>query len=216
MAARLTSTIPWRPLVLLPAAMCTATHALAQTAPVGPPALQVAGATAPRQAWATRDGLVSLQPSVPPMSAQEVVHRLAIKDCFERWGVAYDEARLDVVRALFTADGAYQVIDGTSTPSKTLVSVSGREAIVGVVQKALAGQSDQRRHAVTNILIDKLTDRAASAIAYGVVTVAANGLSVGASVVYSADLRLEQDGQWRFTRFVIGMDHYAGRRPDVR
>ncbi|MBK1687215.1 hypothetical protein [Rubrivivax gelatinosus] len=59
--------------------------------------------------------------------AQGLVDRLAIQDCFERWGGADDEARLEIVRA-----------------------------------------------------------------------------------------RKDDDGRWRFSRFVIGMDHDAGRRPDVR
>ena len=62
---------------------------------------------------------------------------------------------------------------------------------------------------MTNVVIDRLTANEATAIAYGIVTVAANGLSLGATVIYSAELRREADGVWRFSRFVIGMDDYA-------
>ena len=40
-------------------------------------------------------------------------------------------------------------------------------------------------------------------------TIAADGLSLGATVIYSAELRKEEDGVWRFSKFVIGMDDYA-------
>jgi hypothetical protein len=42
------------------------------------------------------------------------------------------------------------------------------------------------------------------------VTIANDGLSLGATVIYSADLHKGSDGVWRFSRLVIGMDGYAG------
>ena len=44
-------------------------------------------------------------------------------------------------------------------------------------------------------------------------SVAADGLTLGASVLYVADLVREADGCWRFSYFYIGMDDYAGDRP---
>ena len=64
---------------------------------------------------------------------------------------------------------------------------------------------------MTNIVIDRLSANEATTIAYGIVTIAADGLSLGATVIYSAELRKEADGVWRFSKFVIGMDEYAGR-----
>ena len=74
-------------------------------------------------------------------------------------------------------------------------------------------QADQRRHVISNVIIDRLTADDATALAFCITTVAKNGLSIGATVIYSADLKRESDGVWRFSRFVIGIDDYAGRPP---
>jgi hypothetical protein len=91
-------------------------------------------------------------------------------------------------------------------------SAEGQDEIVRTVGNSLQQQQDQRRHVITNIVIDRLTEKEASAVAYGIVAISKDGLSLGASVIYSADLRREADGVWRFSKFVIGMDHYAGQK----
>ncbi|MBS0282034.1 MAG: nuclear transport factor 2 family protein, partial [Proteobacteria bacterium] len=72
-----------------------------------------------------------------------------------------------------------------------------------------AKQNDQRRHAISNVVIDKLDATRATAIAYGVVTAAGGGeLYLGATVIYRGDMRKMPDGTWRFAKLVIGMDAY--------
>jgi hypothetical protein len=166
-------------------------------------------ATAPAQAWAHKSGVVKLGPNGPTLANQDLRDRLLIQEAFARWGIAYDEARLDVVRTLFTPDAVFEVTQGSAEPIARAV---GPDAIVLNVSGSLRQQADQRRHALSNIVIDQMSKREAQAIAYGIVTIAADGLKLGATVIYSADLRKEADGVWRFSRFVIGMDDYAGRR----
>jgi ketosteroid isomerase-like protein len=171
--------------------------------------LSAIAATSPAQAWAHKSGVVKLKANGPKLASQELRDRLLIHEAFARWGVAYDEARLDVVRTLFTPDAVFEVTLGSAEPIARAV---GPDEIVQNVSGSLQQQADQRRHALSNIVIDELSRSAAKAIAYGIVTVAADGLKIGATVIYSADLRKEADGVWRFSRFVIGMDDYAGRR----
>lgn len=165
--------------------------------------------TSPKQAWAHSSGVVHLQPNGVSLAADDVKNRLLIQEAFARWGIAYDEARIDVVRSLFTKDARFEVTQGSAEP---IAKAMGVDAIVENVTGALKQQADQRRHAISNIVIDKLTKDEATAIAYGIVTIAADGLSLGATVIYSADLRREKDGVWRFSKFIIGMDDYAGKR----
>jgi hypothetical protein len=172
------------------------------------PVLGVA-ATAPAQAWAHQSGVVRLKANGPPLANQDLRDRLLIQETFARWGIAYDEARLDVVRTLFTPDAVFEVTLGSAEPIARAV---GLDEIVLNVGNSLRQQADQRRHALSNLVIDELSKTRATAIAYGIVTIAADGLKLGATVIYSADLRKEADGVWRFSRFVIGMDDYAGRR----
>lgn len=165
--------------------------------------------TMPRPGWAHAADLVHLQINGKAATTDNVLDRLLIQEVFARWGVGYDEGRLDVIRSLFTSDAVYDV---TLAGSKTMAHKVGPDNIVAGVRESLRQQADQRRHAISNIIIDRLTADEATAIAYGVVTVAADGLSLGATVIYSANLRRESDGVWRFSKFVIGMDEYAARK----
>ena len=67
----------------------------------------------------------------------------------------------------------------------------------------------------TNV-IERLTQTEATALAYAIVTVAADGLTVGAAVFYTAELRKGADQLWRFSYMFIGMDAYNGTKPKVR
>jgi hypothetical protein len=183
--------------------------AAAQQAP--PPAAPAQKpATLPAQGWAHKTGLVDLKLHTQAITPETIVARLSIQDTFARWGVAYDEARLDVVATLFTKDAVYEVVSGSYNPGVKQVGVDN---IVRSVAGALKFQNDQRRHVISNVIINKLTENEATALAFCITTVAANGLSMGATVIYSADLKREADGVWRFSRFVIGIDDYAGRPP---
>jgi hypothetical protein len=170
--------------------------------------MSVAAHAEPRQSWAHVDGVVQLKKNGTKIDNESAVNRLLIQEAFARWGIAHDEGQLEVVRSLFTSDGEVQVLLGSK---QLLDSAKGVDNIVKMVANSLAQQHDQRRHAMVNIVIDKLTTNQASAIAYGIVTLANDGLTLGASVIYQGELK-KQAGVWRFSRFVIGMDHYAGQK----
>lgn len=172
-------------------------------------ALMSAAQAEPRQSWAHKDGVVKLQKNGVKIENDSALDRLLIQEAFARWGIAHDEGQLEVVRSLFTKDGEVQVMLGSK---ELLDSANGADNVVKMVANSLGQQQDQRRHAMTNIVIDKLTKNEASAIAYGIVTLANDGLTLGASVIYHGELKKEADGVWRFSKFVIGMDYYAGKR----
>lgn len=162
--------------------------------------------TFPPQHWASKVGWVDLQINGVALESSSVLDRLLIQEAFYRWGIAWDEARLEVVRSLFTKDGELIITRGSDKPISRHV---GPDVIARYVDDASRVQADQRRHAMTNVVVDRLTANEATTIAYGIVTIAANGLSLGATVIYSAELRKGVDGVWRFLKFVIGMDDYA-------
>lgn len=167
--------------------------------------------TQPRQAWAHRDKKIDLRPlEAADWSPEAVAARMQISEAFSRFGVAHDEARTDVVGSCFTQDAVFEVAQGQGA---AFVHYEGRETIIARLTGIIAEQGDQRRHAMTNVLVESLTSDTASAIAYGVVPVAADGLTLGATVLYVADLKKEADGVWRFSYFYIGMDNYAGDKP---
>jgi hypothetical protein len=160
----------------------------------------------PEQAWAHKYGRVRLgnHAAVRP---HEVASRLELQDLFSRWGIAHDEGRMDVIAGLFTADAVFEVTEGAQTRAR----FEGRDRIVQEIERVFKYQADQRRHFMTNVLVDNLDEEKAACIAYGVVVV--DGLTLGATVIYSADCRRDS-GIWQFSRFTVGLDNYAGTRPD--
>jgi hypothetical protein len=145
-------------------------------------------------------------------STQALSARARIAEVFYRFAVTYDEAQIPQLVTCFTENASYEVAQSQAEP---FVIFSGRADILANLPAVTRMQGDQRRHLISNVLVEELDLAAgtASAIAYAIVAVAANGLSVGASVIYSARLSREEDGCWRFTNLFIGMDSYAGERP---
>ena len=188
---------------------CLASTAFAAEPPAAPAPDKKWVTDIPRQNWATSDGLLQLKP-LQPITAASVADRLMIADVINRWGIAYDEGWLDVVRSLFTEDGVLDGLVGSARPkSRQMMHHVGRDAIAKAVSQDRARQGDQRRHAISNVVIEELTADRATAYAYGVVTAAGNDeLYLGASVIYRAELKKESDGCWRLQRFVIGLDSY--------
>lgn len=171
--------------------------------------------TLPRQAWAHRDGKIDMRPLAPAdWSPAALGARAQIAEAFYRFAIAHDEARVDVVVSCFTADTVFEVAQGQAEP---FTSFSGRTELFERLTKIIAEQGDQRRHLMGNVLVEELDLAAgtASALAFSVVTRAADGLSLGASVIYTADLHRQDDGCWRFNYFYIGMDNYAGEKPQA-
>jgi hypothetical protein len=169
--------------------------------------------TRPEQAWAHKSGLLAMGIHKAIPADSNALDRLAIGEAFSRFGIAHDENRIDVLGTCFTEDAVLLVTEGSAEP---LAKMEGRDAILRGLGSVISQQTDQRRHCITNVVIDELTDAEAKALAYGMVSCAADDLWLGASVIYAGDLRKESDGTWRFTRFVIGMDLYTGTKPEPK
>jgi hypothetical protein len=160
----------------------------------------------PRQGWAHADGVISLGLNQPVVPAQ-AIDRLMIHETFARWGIAWDEGCLDVIRSLFTDHGELVILEATSKP---LQHLKGHDAIVEHVRRTRAVQADQRRHAISNIVVEQLDAKCATALAYGVVTTVKGGqIILGATVFYRGELVKDTNAGWQFKAFVIGMDAYV-------
>jgi hypothetical protein len=165
---------------------------------------------APARGWAAAAGVDGLGDRSKALSSAPVGDRLAINDLFARWGVVYDEARLDLLPDLFTTDATFIVLLADRHP---IAEAHGRNSILENVRNSLKQQGDQRRHLVSNVVINQMGERHAEANAYGLVAVTGATISVGSTVFYRAWLTKGDDGAWRFSKLIIGMDQYAGTPP---
>ena len=164
----------------------------------------------PRQGWAHQDKVVDLQPNRRG-NPNEAIDRLMIGEAFSRWGIGFDEGRADVISSIFTDDGILESMEGSGKPSLT---VRGAREIGESMVRFQKRQADQRRHSMTNVVIESLRDDQALALAYGIVTMAKKGqLALASTVIYRGELRKGADGIWRFSRFAIGMDIYVRDQP---
>jgi SnoaL-like domain len=162
-----------------------------------------------KRGWAHAENIVELGKNQPPSRARKADDVLQIQELLSRWGIAYDEGRLEVIESLFTPDATFQV---TLASAKPIGQATGRKQIVDSVRSAMAQQGDQRRHALTNFIVDQTSKDKASIMAYGIVALANELPIIGATVMYSADA-VKQGGVWRLSRLVIAMDAYVGTAP---
>lgn len=170
-------------------------------------------AAAPTRGWAEAAGVDGLSGRSKVISSAPGGDRLDIYDLFARWGVVYDEARLDLLPDLFTTDATFIVL---LADQQSIVEVHGRQSILANVGNSLKQQGDQRRHLISNVVISQISERQADANAYGMVAVAAATISVGTTVFYRASLSKGDDGVWRFAKLIIGMDQYTGTPPRLK
>ncbi|WP_432828671.1 nuclear transport factor 2 family protein [Dactylosporangium sp. CA-092794] len=161
----------------------------------------------PPKFWATQQGLIDLKPlGAVPFPPEQIRDRMLIHEAFYRFAMGHDENRPDVVLSCMTEDIQFEGSLGSATPFNAFY---GYAALEKQLSTGIGEMYGQRRHCMTNIIIDELTDTTAKAYANSVVTRAAQGLILQAAVMYDTRLRKEADGFWRFTRFFIGMDEYA-------
>jgi SnoaL-like domain len=168
-------------------------------------------ATFPRQGWVHKDGVAAMKSPSTTQAVASPMDYLLIHEAYARYGMAHDELQFHVLDDLFTENAELRIAKGEGRPFQI---VTGRKQIIGNFANVLRQQQDQRRHCFTNILIDKLEETAATTLAYGIVTVAANGLILGATVFYRGELS-KIAGNWRFSRMFIGMDDYTTPAPKV-
>lgn len=171
-------------------------------------ALPALAETFPAQHWASQGGIVDIHPNGANVwSTEQLVDIKLIEEAFGRWALFYDEGRSDLLPSLLTEDVVVNVRLGDPEPMGVF---EGVPAVAKYNDDTLAVQLDQRRHLMTNILVDSLDGTTATATAFGLVMQMADGLKLGAMVFYTSDLVKGEDGVWRFARLDINIDDYAG------
>lgn len=114
-------------------------------------------------AWAHAGGFLSLAaPRAVPETLQEVADRDLARESALRYSYAYDERRLDILSALLTPNAKFSL----SISGGDVHTESGRETVVKWLSGIMDGQDDQRRHLVSNVIIEDITDSTAVVVTY--------------------------------------------------
>lgn len=161
--------------------------------------------TSPSRFWAHAGGHLDLKPlGAVPITVEQLLDRTLINEAFHRFAYAHDENRMDVLLSCFTDDAEFSGSHG----AEVFFTVHGTEAIAQRLGPNIPQLYGQRRHCITNITIEEMSESEASAIAYCIVPCCADGVEWKAQSFYFCDLRKCDDGFWRFSRMLMGMDGY--------
>lgn len=129
--------------------------------------------------------------------------RAEIENLLNRYSLAYDKPDMAVMAATFSDDAVMSLRIGGGD---IIGPFDGKEAIMKLMTDSLASQSDQRRHLVTNLVIEKETDDEATVTSYlTLISVADGKASLLSTAVYEDEVR-KDDGEWRFTKRHIELD----------
>ena len=129
--------------------------------------------------------------------------RAEIENLLNRYSLAYDKPDMDVMAGTFTDDA---VMSLRIAGGDLIGPFDGKEAIMKLMTDSLASQNDQRRHLVTNLVIDDETDDSATATSYlTLISVADGTATLLSTAVYEDQLR-KDGGAWRFAKRHIELD----------
>jgi len=135
------------------------------------------------------------------VTAGSIEDRLAINDLFVRYTTALDRGDVETIVDCFTPDG--------SLDSPAVGSHSGHAAIRTFAERfaAFNKRGSQLRHVISNLAAEIDGDRA-RATCYLLNVLTRDGESrLLAPGRYECDLVKSADGQWRFQRRVVILDH---------
>jgi len=129
--------------------------------------------------------------------------RAEIENLLNRYSLAYDRNDMTSMAGTFTDDAVMSLRIGDGD---LIGPFDGKEAIMKLMTDSLASQNDQRRHLVSNLVVDKETDDAASVVSYlTLISIADGKANLLSTAVYEDELTRD-GGEWRFTKRHIQLD----------
>jgi ketosteroid isomerase-like protein len=162
----------------------------------------------PRPAWASTDGHIEIAGPHRCLGAEQstrgALHRVLALETVHRFAFSFGERDRAVLEDCFTEDASFAANIGGTQPVGPYV---GRDAIVEWLTSYWPRQTDQRRHLVTDAVVDDLTADSATVTAMLTLAGSADGaMRLITAGFYRCVMRREGDGAWRIARFGAGYD----------
>jgi SnoaL-like domain len=141
----------------------------------------------------TPDSSVSTSRGIggPNFSAQDPLNTLA------QWSLGYDSRESGLMRDAFTEDAKF-IYRSPAFPQPLVFT--GIDQVMGLFEDALASQTDQRRHAISTHLVERVNKRTVKITSYLTLLVITSPTTVPvvqSTGVYRDTLVLQRDGKWR-------------------
>lgn len=128
----------------------------------------------------------------------------AIQQLLAEYTWSHDSRDFDKLATCFTDDAQYTMQIAQNAPGEP---VTGGKAIASLVKKFKSTQTDQRRHLITNIIVDKANDTSAIVKSYVTVFATEGDFSQLITTGQCVDeVEKQTDGHWKFTRKAMHLD----------
>lgn len=153
-------------------------------------------------AWAHTTGHLDVIGPQPVIASIDVLaDREYARETAIRYSYAYDERRLDLLEQLLTPDAAFSVTIGGGGD----FTVRGRGEVIDWLAEIMHGQPDQRRHLVSNVVIEDLTATTAVVVTY-LAIYSIEAQAVLATTGFYRFSLLKDASTWRIAHILDGLD----------
>jgi hypothetical protein len=156
-----------------------------------------------RPSWGHIDEVIHLNHDQTLVSKEMLADRILIAERMHRYGWAFDERQEEALSECFTESATWQAsIMGTST----IGPFNGKSEIINFMKGFWPNQLDQRRHNITNVIVENQSEKAASVMAYLVLmSASAQGLKPVTTGFYKVEM-VKSDGTWKIQTLLVGFD----------
>ena len=156
-----------------------------------------------RPSWGHIDEVIHLNHDQTLVSKELLADRILIAERMHRYGWAFDERQEEALSECFTESATWQAnIMGTST----IGPFNGKSEIINFMKGFWPNQLDQRRHNITNVIVESQSEKAASVMAYLVLmSASAQGLKPVTTGFYKVEM-VKSDGTWKIQTLLVGFD----------
>ena len=156
-----------------------------------------------RPSWGHIDQVINLNDDQTLASKEMLAERVLIAERMYRYGWAFDERQIDALSECFTDSATWQAsIMGTSS----IGPFNGRNEIISFMNGFWPIQSDQRRHNITNVIVESQSEKTVSVMAYLVLMSASEqGLKPVTTGFYKVEM-IKLDGTWKIQNLLVGFD----------
>lgn len=157
----------------------------------------------PVPAWAHGTSTVNLTLAEARIHIPAFDDRQALQEVLHRYCWGFDERRTDILAECFTEDGQWEAIVMGET---TVGPFIDRIGVLEWLSRFWKYQKDQRRHMITNFIVEDISGDTASALAY-LHLAGSNRAKTHFEVTgfYRLNYKKE-DGMWKIRRFYGGFD----------
>lgn len=134
----------------------------------------------------------------------ETAARLLIIETLNRYAWGYDTGDLEMIADTFCESGVFVIeLEG----SEGWGPYEGRHRIVEWLSEVMEGQTDQRRHCITNIVFGELSQDTAQVASYLMLTAVESGRLRTVCTGTYHDTMVREDGHWRIQRKILKLDN---------